>query len=106
MNPECIHNEVCELGRKGGRCRCEHFMTRFAWHRQAPGRKLMTEDETIEYLGSPVNARLLRTLRERRQIAFVRVGHRTIAYRRDDLDAFLERFRRPPAWEKPDRIRA
>ena len=41
----------------------------------------------------------LKELRLRREIAFLRLGHRTIRYRRDDLEAYLSRIRVAAVWE-------
>jgi len=46
-----------------------------------------------------VSIRYLAALQERRQIAFIKRG-RMVAFRVADLDAWMQRFRTIPVWEK------
>ena len=52
--------------------------------------RLLTTDEAAEYL--TVQERTLRSIRQRGEIACVRIGHKRgkIAYRMSDLDAYVE----------------
>ena len=49
---------------------------------------LLESQEALEYL--KCSRRMLKQLRERGAIAFVREGHRTIRYIKEDLDSFIE----------------
>lgn len=49
---------------------------------------LLTEAEVAELL--KIKTGQIRHLRRSRQIPFVRIGHRTVRYRRADVCAFLE----------------
>jgi hypothetical protein len=46
-----------------------------------------------------VTSEKLKELRLRREIPYLRLGHRTIRYRRDDLEAYLSRIRVAAVWE-------
>ena len=53
--------------------------------------RILNGQQAAAYMG--VSGRFLRQLRERRRIPHFRVGHRTVVYRRDDLDRYIERSR-------------
>lgn len=60
--------------------------------------EMMDDAGTCDMLAiSPI---MLKELRARREIAFVKLGHRTLRYRQADVEAYMLRQRRPAVWEK------
>lgn len=57
----------------------------------------ISAQEAARFLG--VSLRELKELRRRRVIAFYRLGHRTVTYNPNELEAFLEKCRVAPAGE-------
>ena len=50
--------------------------------------ELLTTDEACDYLD--ITPHLLKRLRERRAISYLKLGHKTIKYRRADLENYLD----------------
>jgi excisionase family DNA binding protein len=53
--------------------------------------EMLTPDETATLL--KISADELRDLRRRKRLAFVKLGYRTIRFRLQDLEAFIQRYR-------------
>ena len=53
--------------------------------------EMLTPDETASLL--KISADELRDLRRRKRLAFVKLGYRTIRFRLQDLEAFIQRYR-------------
>lgn len=54
-----------------------------------PSNELMTPKEVVATWPQIFTQRRLKDLRRRRAIPYIRGGHRTIAYRRRDIERFL-----------------
>jgi predicted DNA-binding transcriptional regulator AlpA len=61
-------------------------------------KSMMDDAETCAMLAiTPI---MLKELRARREIPFVKLGHRTVRYLHSDVEAYLLRKRSPAVWEK------
>jgi excisionase family DNA binding protein len=52
---------------------------------------MLTPDEVAVYLKISLDE--LRDLRRRKRLAFVQLGYRTIRFRRQDIESFIQRYR-------------
>ena len=59
--------------------------------------QIVDSDGAAEHINVPLT--MLAKLRQQRLIPCIRVGHRTVRYRVQDLDAYLARVRQPAVWE-------
>ena len=53
--------------------------------------EMLTPDEAAAYL--KISLEEIRELRSRKRLAFVKLGYRTIRFRQQDLEAFIQRCR-------------